>query len=320
MLKETVENMTIGRDTPDTKFLWFSGKGGTGKTTVSAATALQLANRGHETLLISTDPAHSLSDSLDTDINGKTQITEHLEAMELDPEAEVEAFRTKLQMREFEDQMDVMDDVYEGIDIMKTGPGVAEMAAFNKFMEFMNSGEYDVIIFDTAPTGHTLTLLQLPEVMDSMVGKVLKMRVRFSQAVDTFKSFFGQEKGENASLQELEQLKTRIENAREMMTDPGVTSFNFVLLAEKMSIYETERAMEQVDQFDIPVGRLFVNQLIPENESCEFCTSRREMQQENIETIHDLFSEHDIVEIPLFAEEARGEPMLNRIAENMRSS
>lgn len=319
MLEEAVKHVAHG-DSPETKFLWFSGKGGTGKTTMSAATALQLAERGHRVLLISTDPAHSLSDSLDQELDGKTAVKEGLDVWELDPEEEVETFQSKLQMSDFQDQFGVMDDVYDGIDIMKNGPGIAEMAAFNKFIEFMNSGEYDVIVFDTAPTGHTLSLLRLPEVMDSMVGKVLKMRLRFSQAIDTFKTFLGQDAETPVGVQQLEEFKQQIERARFLMTDPAVTSFNFVLLAEKMSIYETERATQYVKEFDIPVGKLFVNQLIPENLDCDFCTSRRTMQQENLQLIHDRFTDVSIVEIPQLRHEVRGEEMLNQLAENMTAS
>ncbi len=317
MLQDAVDTITPGKR-PDTTFLWFSGKGGTGKTSISAATALQLAERGHEVLLISTDPAHSLSDALDMDINGKAAVNEQLDALELDPEEEVDAFQEKLQMSEFQDNMGVMEDVYESMDIMKRGPGVAEMAAFNKFIQFMHADEHDVIVFDTAPTGHTLSLLQLPEVMDSMVGKVLRMRLRFSDAIDTFKSFFGQNnEDEHPGVQELEELKQNIVSARELMTDPSVTAFNFVMLAEKMSVYETERAVEQVNTFDIPISRIFVNQLIPENKDCDFCTARRTMQQDNLELIRSMFDTHDIIEIPMLHHEVRGEKMLHRLAEEM---
>jgi arsenite-transporting ATPase len=317
MLQEAVDTATSGTR-PDTKFLWFSGKGGTGKTSISAATALQLADRGHDVLLISTDPAHSLSDALDIDIDGKAAVNDRVDALELDPEEEVDAFQEKLQMSEFQDDMGMMDDVYESMDIMKSGPGVTEMAAFNKFIQFMHSDEYDVIVFDTAPTGHTLSLLELPDVMDSMVGKVLRMRMRFSDAIDTFKSFFGQDsEEEHPGVQELEALKKRIESARELMTDPTVTTFNFVMLAEKMSVYETERAVDHVNEFDIPIDRLFVNQLIPKNKDCDFCTSRRTMQQDNLELIHDMFDDYEIVEIPMLHHEVRGEEMLHTLADNM---
>lgn len=303
-----------------TKFLWFSGKGGTGKTTISTATALQLAGRGHEVLLISTDPAHSVSDSLDVEIEDTgdpVRVEDNLDVLELDPEEEVEAYRQQMQMADMQDQMGLMNEVQESMDIMKGGPGVAEMAAFNKFMTYMQSDDYDVIVFDTAPTGHTLTLLELPEVMDSMVGKVLKMRMRFSQAIDTFKTMMGGEANSESDIEKLETMKQRIEDAREMLADPEITSFNFVMLPEKMSVYETERALDRVQDFDIPIGRIFVNQLLPENPDCDFCTSRRAMQQENLELIHERFPGHTIVEIPLFDTEVRGTEMLAELADRM---
>jgi len=197
-------------------------------------------------------------------------------------------------------------------------PGSDELAALEGLSTYLDADRWDRIVFDTAPTGHTLSLLRLPEVMDSMVGKALQMRMRFSQAVDTFKTFFGQDtENENPEIQELERMKEQIAAARELLTDPAVTAFNFVMLAEKMSVYETERAVEHVNEFDIPVSRFFVNKLLPENQECDFCTGRREMQQDNLELIHDLFGDHDIVEIPLLRQEVRGEDTLHTLAENM---
>lgn len=311
----------VDTDTPATKFLWFSGKGGTGKTTISAATALALGQRGHDVLVISTDPAHSLSDALDYEIDGETQVAEHVTAVEIDPEEEVDEFQEQLQMRDVEDQMGVMDDVYESMDIVKTGPGVAEMAAFNTFIEYMHDDTYDVVVFDTAPTGHTLALLELPEILDSMVGKALKMRMRFSEAIDTFKTFFGQgDDAEDAGVAELEAMKDRIRHAREMMTDPGRTAFNMVMQPEKMSLYETERAVDQLQETGIPVGRIFVNGVVPENESCDFCSSRRSMQQANLDRIRDTFADYDIVEIPLQPDEVRGISDLEALTAEMTPS
>ncbi|MFB6076517.1 MAG: ArsA family ATPase, partial [Candidatus Nanohaloarchaea archaeon] len=305
--------LTADRSDAPTKFLWFSGKGGTGKTTVSAATALQLADRGHDTLVVSTDPANSLSDSLDRDIDDLEHISDNLDALEIDPEEEAEDYRQQLQAAEVEEGT-LQAELSESMDIMKSGPGVAEMAAFNRFMEFMDDDEYDVIVFDTAPTGHTLKLLQLPEVMDSMVGKVLRMRMRFSQAVDTVTSLFGKESDVDSGVRKLEEMKDRIENARAVMADPDRTRFNFVLIPETMAVYETERAVERVQEFDIPTGRLFVNKIVPENPDCEFCTARRTMQEDNLADIHDRFHEFSIVETPLLRTEVRGPEMLQEFA------
>lgn len=320
MLK-TFEPVHIGMHGPQrsAKFLWFSGKGGTGKTTISSATALQLADRGHDVLLVSTDPAHSVADALAIEMDGKTAINDRLDVVEIDPEEEVQDYKETLQTREFEDQWGIMEEVYEGMDIMKGGPGVAEMAAFNRFMEFMNTDDYDVVVFDTAPTGHTLSLLRLPEVMESMVGKVLRMRMRFSQAVGTVKSIFGQEHSDG-DVAKLEEMKRRIEHARAAMADPDVTSFNFVLEPETMSIDETRRAIDRVREFGIPVGRIFVNKLLPENDDCDFCASRRAMQQRNLEVAREAFTPYAVVHIPMQQHEVRGIDALNDLANHMTTT
>ncbi len=299
----------------NTAFIWFSGKGGVGKTTISAATALDLGEAGHDVLIISTDPAHSLSDSLDMAIDDLTPVTDNVDALELDPEEEAEAYRQQLQASSEGDAL--MAEVVEGLDIMKSGPGVAEMAAFNRFMDYMTRDDYDVIVFDTAPTGHTLKLLQLPEVMESMVGKVLRMRMRFSQAVNTVSALFGKEKDVDSGVEKLEAMKARIERARELMTDPDRTRFNFVLIPETMSIVETERALDRIGTFDIPVGRMFVNQVLPEPEDCDFCAARYAMQQDNLDRIRDAFPGHAIVTIPQFPHEIRGPDRLRDLAAAM---
>ena len=145
---------------------------GVGKTTVSAATALWCARVGKKTLIISTDPAHSLGDSFDRVIKHvPTPITQNLEAIEIDPDRAMDEYKEKMQMQQ--KYNDALGMFSEQFDVMSSSPGIDEVASFDKFMQYMNTDEYDVIIFDTAPTGHTLRLLSFPEMMDSWMGKMI---------------------------------------------------------------------------------------------------------------------------------------------------
>ncbi|MDY6777547.1 MAG: ArsA family ATPase [Candidatus Nanohaloarchaea archaeon] len=294
----------------ETRFMFFGGKGGVGKTSISAATALRLAEEGRRTLVISTDPAHSLSDVFDTTIQGETRVAENLFALEIDPEEAMEEYQERMAMED-------MPDAMQGMDMMSKAPGMDEMAAFDEFMKYMRSGEYDCIIFDTAPTGHTLNLLELPEMMDSMVGKMLKIRMQLSGAMDMVKGFFGgedeEDETEDQGVKRLRKMKQRIEEARDLLASDR-TAFNFVLIPEKMSVYETERALDAIGDYDIPVGRLYMNKVLPENEDCDFCSARRSMQQENIADAERRFGELDMVTIPLFKDEVRGMKRLRGLA------
>jgi len=299
-------------DSSTTEFMFFGGKGGVGKTSLSAATALSLADEGEEVLLISTDPAHSLSDVFDKNIRGEKKLTDGLYALEIDPEEAVDEYQEQM-------ELDDMPDAMQELDMFAKSPGLDEMAAFDEFMKYMRSGEYDYIIFDTAPTGHTLNLLELPELMESMVGKVLKMRMRLSDAMDMFKGFLGQDdedEEEDQGVKDLREMKQRIEEARKLLRSDR-TRFNFVMIPEKMSVYETERAIDAVTDQDINVGGLYMNKILPPNENCEFCSSRRSMQQDNIEEAERRFDGRDIVEIQLFSHEIRGFPRLRELGEKL---
>lgn len=303
----------LWNDDTAVRFTFFGGKGGVGKTSVSAATALRRAENGESVLLISTDPAHSVSDAFDMEIDGETEVREGLYAVEVDPEEAMESYRDEIAMED-------MPEMMEGLGMLDKTPGMDEMAAFNQFMKYMRSDEYDHIIFDTAPTGHTLNLLQLPELMDSMVGTMLKMRMRVSGAMDMVKGMFGgdddEEEGEDPGVAQLKEMKARIEEARELLTGPE-TVFNFVMIPETMSLYETERAIEAVGDNEIAVGRLYVNKVLPENRDCDFCTARRSMQQQNVDDAEERFSGMEMTEIPLFTQEVHGLDMLGRMASHL---
>ena len=143
-----------------TTFVFIGGKGGVGKTTVSAATALWFARQGKKTLVISTDPAHSLSDSYERNIGyNPTPIAENLEALEIDPEIAMQEYQAKMKEQQALNPGNDMGMMQEQMDMASMSPGIDEAAAFDKFLQYMTTDEYDIVLFDTAPTGHTLRLL-----------------------------------------------------------------------------------------------------------------------------------------------------------------
>ena len=343
-------------DTPE--YVLYGGKGGVGKTTCAAATALASAHDGVATLVVSTDPAHSLSDTLDTDIPAHpSRIREDvpLYAAEIDPDAAMEEGMFGAGMAtggEGDDagaaagsdtgenplgglggMGEAMADSPMGGMLDGTMPGADEAAAMRQLLEHLDDPRFDRVVVDTAPTGHTLRLLQLPETLDSMVGRIMKLKQQFSGMMEGMKGMFGMGDGA-AGEPDLDELKERITRLRETLQDPSKTDFRVVMVPEEMSVVESERLVSRLDEFSIPVNTLVVNRVMedprevaefgdgvdpswivtPNLEDCEFCQRRWEVQQNSLSKATDLYRGRDVKRVPLLADEVRGEDALRVVA------
>jgi arsenite-transporting ATPase len=306
----------------DTQYFFFSGKGGVGKTSVAAATALYFSEaKNKKTLILSTDPAHSLSDSFEEKIGGELKkLTNNLSAIEIDPKKAMEEYKEKF-MPKIE-KMEYLKNMGLGdtFDVASMTPGIDEIAAFDKFLQYMHSNDYDVIVFDTAPTGHTLRFLSLPDVLDSWIGKLIKLRMKFSGMMNLFKKVlpFGDENEEGGmGTEQLEVMKKRIEDAKLVLSDPKKTHYNIVLIPEAMSILESARSAEVINEYKIPIDHIVINQLIPHNSHCKFCTEKRKIQEGRVNEIHDKFKKYSILKLELLKEEVKGFEILRKVAKEL---
>ncbi len=302
-------------------YYFFSGKGGVGKTSIAASTALWFSEHKKKVLIISTDPAHSLGDSYDVKIGGAVKkLHKNLFAVEIDPAKAMEEYKEKFMPKiESVEQFKGLG-IEEAFDTAGMTPGIDEVAAFDKFLQYMHSREYDIIVFDTAPTGHALRFLSFPEVLDSWVGKIIKIRLKFAGIASMIKKVlpFGKEEKESKlGTEELDRLKARIEEARKILTNPERTNYNIVTIPEQMAIVESERAVKTIQGYKIPVKNIFVNQIVPSNQKCSFCMSKRNEQMDRVKTIRKEFKEFNIVEVPLFKKEIRGFTALSKLGELM---
>jgi arsenite-transporting ATPase len=210
-------------------------------------------------------------------------------------------------------------------------PGADEAAAMQQLLEYLDDPRFERVVIDTAPTGHTLRLLELPEVMDSMAGRLLKMREQFSGLMDGIKGMFGAGSESEKPMAQLEELAERIERLRAVLRDPSRTDFRVVMVPEKMSVLESERLIRRLDEFGIPVQTVVVNQVMenlaevtsdvdpewvvsPDLENCEFCKRRWKVQQAALSEAMDLFRGHDVKRVPLLADEVQGEAALKVVA------
>ncbi|WP_435317511.1 ArsA family ATPase [Haloarchaeobius sp. TZWSO28] len=347
-----------GIDAP--KYVLYGGKGGVGKTTMAASTALASASDGSTTLVVSTDPAHSLSDTFETDIPAEpTRIRDDipLYAAEIDPEVAMEqgaaVFGGGPKAGSEEDTgmgagagpggaggpMGGLGDMLGGeggpMEQLMGGamPGADEAAAMQLFLQYLDDPRFDRVVVDTAPTGHTLRLLELPEIMDSMVGRMLKLRERLGGMMEGLKGMFGggPAQDDDGMPDDLEELQKQIERLRAVLRDPTQTDFRVVMNPEEMSVFESKRLLAQLEEYGIPVGTVVVNKVMedladvtddvdpdefvkPNLDSCEFCQRRWDVQQKALAEAQEIFVGHDIKRVPLFAEEVCGERMLRIVA------
>lgn len=301
------------------RFILFGGKGGVGKTSCAAATAVYSATSGYRTLIISTDPAHSLSDSFAQDLSGGEIIPvkgiKNLFAQEINPKKAMEEFNSKMVAQAQSPNNMMMPDLLSMSTDMQF-PGMDEALAFTKVLELMNESTYDVVIFDTAPTGHTLRLLSIPEVMDSMIGRLLKLQLWLKGFFSSIKSLFGGATDDDRTLEYLKHMQTVIKEARVILSDKTQTTFVPVTIPAIMAIEETERLLMSLYTYEIPVSHIVINMITPENPSCPFCSVRHKVQAKHVKQIVDMYEDDfEITLVPLFAEEIRGIDKLKELAE-----
>ncbi|KAF8446377.1 anion-transporting ATPase [Boletus edulis BED1] len=284
------------------------------KTTTSCSLAIQLAQCRESVLLISTDPAHNLSDAFGqkfskdaTKVNG----FDNLSAMEIDPTSAIQ------EMVEQSDQNGMMGSMMQ--DLAFAIPGVDEAMSFAEIMKHVKSMEYSVIVFDTAPTGHTLRFLSFPTVLEKALGKLSTLSGQFGPMIRQMSSMMGgQQDSQEDMFAKLESMRAVINEVNTQFKDPEKTTFVCVCISEFLSLYETERLVQELTAYEIDTHNIVVNQLLfPKNSSnCEHCKVRQKMQQKYLAEAHELYDEFfHIIQLPLLTEEVRGPQKLKEFSE-----
>ncbi len=292
---------------PSLKLILFGGKGGVGKTTCASGAGLYLAKNKKNTLLISTDPAHSLSDSLGIETGNeikKIKGVEGLSAMELSAEKELADFKMQYddELRRLFDTSTYLDK--EDIDsILELPiPGIDEVMGFKKIIDMIEEGTFDKYVVDTAPTGHALRLLAMPELLDDWIKVMAKMRWKYRYMVT---SFAGKYKPDSAD-DFLVSMKKTVKKIEGLLKDENRCEFIVVTIPEDMAIKETERMVKSLNQYNVKVRQMIINNVVPEQVHCPFCRARRENQDKYIREIMDKFGDFKIAIIPLQSHEVKG--------------
>jgi arsenite/tail-anchored protein-transporting ATPase len=309
----------------DRRVVFFGGKGGVGKTTCSAAAALASSREGKRVLLVSADPAHSTSDVFERRIGpAPVRIDGRLSAMELDADSEIQRY-----VDEVKDQIGrvfsrgVLAEVVRQIEVAASMPGAADVALFDRMSELMQSAgsEYDQIVFDTAPTGHTLRLLRMPGLMRTWMAALISQR-RLAVAADhaSRDPDPADVYGPDAIVAALERRADRLERAHARLTDRRTTGLILVLTPERLPIEETDRAIHALREADLNVSAVIVNRVLPPDLEGEFYRARLRQEQVYRDEIDRRFGDLPRVVVPQLESDVHGLAAIERISAFLRPS
>jgi len=323
------------------RYIFCGGKGGVGKTTTASAIGVKLAEQGHTTLVVSTDPAHSLGDALDEDLSGGGIVDVGsvmglpLYAMEVDSKQTLDRFSEAvsgldlvglaveagisvetLETFQVKDLLKDLSSLFEN-----PPPGIDEIVAIAQVLKLVKSssvenvakghGPITRIVFDTAPTGHTLRLLNLPTFLDSFIAKAIKLRARVGNVLTSLSQFLGMENTFESKLNKvvskLEDFQNDMQQLKSLLTNPKATEFVVVTIPTTMAVRESRRLLDSLDEADIATKHIVVNRILSPQLDVSYLNSIQEAQQECLERLQNLESKGiEITKVPYFDREVYG--------------
>ena len=309
------------------RVLFFGGKGGVGKTTCASAMAMAACKEGKRVLLVSTDPAHSTSDIFEQQFTREeSEIYPGLMGIELDAEFEARRYidGVKTQIATLFSPS-ILKEAERQIELAASMPGMEEVALFDRMSDLMveRLDDYDLVVFDTAPTGHTLRLLRMPELMSSWIEALSKRRktlLSLGQGIDKLRSSADKAAIEDDPiLSTLERRREKLDRVRIRMMQHNFTGFVIVLIPERLPIEESARAAELLKESNVNVCGILVNRVLPENLEGAFYQARRQQEQVYRDEIKRRFEGYRLKWIPQFETDVYGLKNLERISSEIIS-
>ncbi len=311
----------------DKRIIFVGGKGGVGKTTTASAMALMAADSGRKVLIVSTDLAHSLGDVFGVRIgNSETSLAKGLWGLEIDPSTEADHHirSVKASLKQLVAPK-MYGEIDRQLDLAKDAPGTVEAAVLERMAELMADAmdRFDLVVFDTAPTGHTIRLLSLPEIMAAWSDGMLKHQdksKRLGQILNIFKraqpeeyelgmmSGNNDEDGQSRYDRINEILLTRrrkFYRARDLLTDSDTTAFLLVINPERLPILESKKALSLLQKFDVPVTAMIVNRVLPDDVEGDFLSRRRLQEQKYMDEIDREFAILPRFSLPLLSHDVQ---------------
>jgi arsenite-transporting ATPase len=300
------------------RILLFTGKGGVGKTTIAAATAVRAAKAGYRTLVTSTDPAHSLADSFGVPLGDSvTEVAQNLSAEQIDAQARLEANWRDIQ----EHVISLLN--WMGVDAVEAEelsviPGLDEIFSLTDVKRHVDGGRFDVIIIDCAPTAETLRLLSLPEVMNWYIERIFPIQrgvIRTIRPVLTRVTTMPIP--DEPIFRAVERLHRNLDGVRKILTEEKTSSVRLVVNPEKMVIAEARRTYTYLSLFGYRVDAVIANRIIPDSVTDPYFGKWKDIQAEHLQTIHESFQPVPILTARLFDQEMVGLDLLEEMGEEV---
>ena len=300
------------------RIILFTGKGGVGKTTVASATALRIAGTGRKTLLMSTDPAHSVADALGTDLSpDPTEVASNLWAEQLDPQQRLEENWREIQQHAIAvlQWAGIQEIEAEELSVI---PGLDELFALADVKRHHDEGPYDCVVVDCAPTGETLRLLSLPDIIQWYMDRVFPVERRVMGALrPVARRMTSLPLPDDNVYSAVRRFYDRLEGVRKVLTDGGTSSVRLVVNPERMVIAEAKRTYTYLNLFGYRVDAIVANRLLPQAVSDPYFDRWKELQREHLATIEDSFSPLPILRARLRDQELVGPDLLADLGEEI---
>jgi len=312
-------NNSLNRlDKEPKRLIMIGGKGGVGKTTCASAISLHFSLQGKKTLIISSDPTPSLSDIFEMEIGDQeTPIknVKNLYGIEVSSEVVLKKWKERFGPEIYEVVSSFASVDYDFVEYIGGAPGIEEEYMLNYILELVESGQYDLVVWDTAPAGHTLRLLHLPQIFLKHLEAATKFYMNLYSYLEKLKETVKLKKGKRSLLEIISGWEDLAEKVVNFIRDPEKSEFIIVTIPEALGVRQTERIIKDFDEYQLRVNYLIVNYVI-QNADCDFHKMRSEMQQNYIKILQDQYSRRiQLIKTPLFPHEIKGVERIQKISE-----
>jgi arsenite-transporting ATPase len=299
------------------RLIMIGGKGGVGKTTCASAIALHFAFQGKRTLIISSDPTPSLSDIFEMEIGDReTAVTgvENLYGIEISSDVVLKKWKERFGPEIFEVVSSFASLDYDFVDYVGGAPGIEEEYMLNYILELVEGSQYDLVVWDTAPAGHTLRLLHLPQIFLKHLEAATKFYMNLYSYLEKLKETVKLRKGKRSLLEIISGWEDLAEKVVAFIRDPQKCEFIVVTIPEALGVKQTERIIRDFDEYHLSVNHLIVNYVIQEAD-CDFHRIRREMQRSYIKVLRDEYADRiGVIEVPLSPQEVKGVERIRKVS------
>ena len=300
------------------RLIMIGGKGGVGKTTCASAIALHFSLRGKKTLIISSDPTPSLSDIFEMEIGDQETPIHHVDnlyGIEVSSEVVLKKWKEQFGPEIYEVVSSFASVDYEFVDYIGGAPGIEEEYMLNYILQLVEGGKYDLVVWDTAPAGHTLRLLHLPQIFLKHLEAATKFYMNLYSYFDKLKEAAKLRKGKKSLLEIISGWEDLAEKVVTFIRDSHKSEFIIVTIPEALGVKQTERIIKDFDEYQLKINHLIINYVIQEAD-CEFHRIRREMQRSYVKILRDQYAQRiELIETPLFPHEIKGIEKIRKMSE-----